>query len=327
MDKIRVGGQAVIEGVMMRAPKSLTVAVRKSDGSIKVKEDPVNSIAETFPILKKPLFRGVVILFESLVHGMSALTYSANEAAEEEDGDGDISPWMMGLTVVFSLAFGVFLFVVVPHLATAYMGKITPWDIGIESFWFHLIDGVIKVLIFIIYLMVISLMPDIKRVFMYHGAEHKSIFTYEAGDELTVENARKYDRQHPRCGTSFILIVLLVSIVVFAAIFPLMPELQGLSKLLKNLVYVFIKIPLLVPISGISYELIRLAGEKKDNRLLRAMSLPGVWLQHITTREPSDDQIEVALAALNTALMMEEGHNNTDGTPSRTNGSEHVQQA
>jgi len=317
----------VIEGVMMRAPKSLTVAVRKSDGSIKVKEDPVNSIAETFPILKKPLFRGVVILFESLIHGMQALTYSANEAAEEEDGEGDISPWMMALTIVFSLAFGVFLFVVLPHLATAYMDRIVSFEIGVESFWFHLIDGVIKVLIFVIYLMVISLMPDIRRVFMYHGAEHKSLYAYEAGDELTVDNARKYTTKHPRCGTSFILIVLLVSIVVFAAIFPLMPELQGLSKLLKNLVYVLIKIPLLVPIAGISYELIRLAGEKKDNPVLRAMSLPGVWLQHITTREPSDDQIEVALAALNTALLMEEEQNNGDGIPSRKDGTEHVQQA
>ena len=317
----------MIEGVMMRAPKSLTVAVRKSDGSIKVKEDPVNSIAETFPILKKPLFRGVVILFESLIHGMQALTYSANEAAEEEDGEGDISPWMMALTIVFSLAFGVFLFVVLPHLATAYMDRIVSFEIGVESFWFHLIDGVIKVLIFVIYLMVISLMPDIRRVFMYHGAEHKSLYAYEAGDELTVDNARKYTTKHPRCGTSFILIVLLVSIVVFAAIFPLMPELQGLSKLLKNLVYVLIKIPLLVPIAGISYELIRLAGEKKDNPVLRAMSLPGVWLQHITTREPSDDQIEVALAALNTALLMEEEQNNGDGIPSRKDGTEHVQQA
>jgi len=190
-----------------------------------------------------------------------------------------------------------------------------------------LIDGVIKVLIFVIYLMVISLMPDIRRVFMYHGAEHKSLYAYEAGDELTVDNARKYTTKHPRCGTSFILIVLLVSIVVFAAIFPLMPELQGLSKLLKNLVYVLIKIPLLVPIAGISYELIRLAGEKKDNPVLRAMSLPGVWLQHITTREPSDDQIEVALAALNTALLMEEEQNNGDGIPSRKDGTEHVQQA
>jgi uncharacterized protein YqhQ len=160
---------------------------------------------------------------------------------------------------------------------------------------------------------------------MYHGAEHKSIFAYEAGDELTVDNAKKYTTKHPRCGTSFILIVLLVSIVVFAALFPLMPELDNLSKILKNLVYVLIKIPLLVPIAGISYELIRLAGEKKDNPILRAMSLPGVWLQHITTREPSDDQIEVALAALNTALMMEKEQNIDAKAPSPANGLEHVQ--
>ena len=178
---------------------------------------------------------------------------------------------------------------------------------GVETLRFHIVDGIIKVAIFIIYLFSISIMPDIKRVFMCHGAEHKSIFTYEAGEELTVDNARKYSTMHPRCGTSFILIVLLISIILFAAIFPIMPKLPDVPKLARNLIYIAIKIPLLIPIAGISYELIKLAGDKKNNPILKLISLPGIWLQKITTKEPSDDQIEVALAALTQAVKIESG--------------------
>ncbi len=306
MKKIKIGGQAVIEGVMMRSERAFTVAVRKTDGSIKIKEDIINSLSEKYPILKKPLLRGVVVLFESLVLGMSALTYSANEAAEEET-EGELSPWVMATTIVFALAFGIFLFLVVPHIATVYVDQFLSWDMGVETLRFHIVDGIIKVAIFIIYLFSISIMPDIKRVFMYHGAEHKSIFTYEAGEELTVDNARKYPTMHPRCGTSFILIVLLISILLFAAIFPIMPKLPDIPKLAKNLIYISIKIPLLIPIAGISYELIKLAGDKRKNPILKFISLPGIWLQKITTKEPSDDQIEVALAALTQAVKIENG--------------------
>lgn len=310
MEKIKVGGQAVIEGVMMRSQKAMTVAVRKPDGTIKVKEEIITSLTEKFPILKKPFFRGVIVLIESMVFGIGALTYSANEAVEEEEtdknGSGEISPWMTALTVVVSIAFAVFLFVVIPHFVTLYIGDLLPVNMGVETFTFHLIDGILKVLIFLIYIASISLMPDIKRVFMYHGAEHKSIFTYEAGEELSVDNARKYSTFHPRCGTSFIIIVLLISIVIFAVTFPFLPALGGMHKILKNLIYILIKIPLLIPIAGLSYEIIRLAGEKRENKILKAISLPGILIQKITTREPTDDQVEVALAALSKAIFMEQ---------------------
>ncbi len=311
MNKVRVGGQAVIEGVMMRSQNTMTVAVRKPDGSIKVKEEFVSSLAERFPILKKPFFRGVVILIESMVYGIGALTFSANEAVEEEEktsdkgGGGEISPWMTAVTIIVSFAFAILLFVVVPHFATLYIGEILPVNMGIETFTFHLIDGILKVSVFLIYIISISLIPDIKRVFMYHGAEHKSIFTYEAGEELSVDNARKYSTFHPRCGTSFIILVLLISIVIFAVTFPFLPLFPDMNKILKNFIYILIKIPLLVPIAGISYEVIRLAGEKRDNVFLKAISIPGLWIQKITTREPTDDQVEVALAALTKAVDME----------------------
>jgi uncharacterized protein YqhQ len=305
MENVKVGGQAVIEGVMMRSQRTLAVAVRKTDGSIKIKEEIINSWAEKYPVLKKPFFRGIIVLFESLSLGISALTYSANEAAEEE-GEGELSSWMTALTIIFALSFGVFLFVIVPHLATAYLDLLFSLNMGVNSFAFHVVDGVIKVAIFVAYLLIISLLPDIKRVFMYHGAEHKSIFTFEAGEELTVKNTKKYSTHHPRCGTSFIIIVLLTSIFVFAAVFPLLPKLPSLSRFTRNIIYILIKIPLLLPIAGISYELIKLAGDKKNNIILKAFSLPGIWLQKITTKEPTDDQIEVAIAALSTTVTLEQ---------------------
>ena len=303
MEKIRVGGQAVIEGVMMRSENAMTVSVRKADGSIKTKEEYITPLSRRYPVLKKPLLRGVVVLFESLVHGISALTFSANEAAQGED-QASLSPWAMTLTIIVSLGLGVALFVVLPHFLTLAVGKGLSAPMGVNTLLFHLIDGLIKVAIFILYIVGISRMPDIRRVFMYHGAEHKSIFAFEAGEELTVQNARKYSTLHPRCGTSFIITVLLISILVFAAVFPFMPKLPGVPGLARNLIYVLIKIPLLLPIAGISYEFIRLAGDHTDNRIMVALSLPGIWLQKITTQEPSDDQIEVALTALSRSVQL-----------------------
>jgi uncharacterized protein YqhQ len=304
MEKIKVGGQAVIEGVMMRSRLALAVSVRKADGSIKTKEERIASVSERYPILKKPILRGVVILFESLVLGISALSFSAHEAAEEEV-PGGISTLAMAATIVLSLALGIVLFVVLPHVATVAAAKVFHASIGVASFSFHLIDGAIKVAVFVLYIAGISLMPDIRRVFMYHGAEHKSIFAFESGEELTVENARKYSTTHPRCGTSFIITVLLISIFLFAAVFPFMPKLPDLGLVTRNLVYILIKIALLVPIAGLSYELIRLSGEHRHNVFFAALSLPGVWLQKMTTREPTDDQIEVAIAALTKSIDIE----------------------
>ncbi len=304
MEKIKVGGQAVIEGVMMRSQNALAVSVRKSDGTIKTKGEEIVSLFEKHPILKKPVLRGVVVLFDSLARGISALTFSANEASEQEDTAG-LSPWAIAATIAVSLAFGVLLFVVLPHFLTVAVGKEFFVNMGIATVSFHLIDGAIKVAIFILYIVGISFMPDIRRVFMYHGAEHKSIFAFEAGDELTVENTKKYSTTHPRCGTSFIITVLLISIFVFAAVFPFMPKLPTLPGFMRNLVYILIKIPLLIPIAGISYEFIKLAGDHQDNRVLSALSMPGIWLQKMTTREPTDDQVEVAIAALTKSVEIE----------------------
>lgn len=303
IERLKVGGQAVIEGVMMRTESAVTVSVRKADGSIKTKEEYITPLSQRYPVLKKPILRGVVVLFESLAQGISALTFSANEAAEGEV-EAPLSPWAMTLTIIVSLGLGVALFVVLPHFLTVIIGKGLSTPMGVNTLSFHLVDGFIKVAVFILYIIAISFMPDIRRVFMYHGAEHKSIFAFEAGDDLTVQNARKYSTLHPRCGTSFVITVLLISIFIFAAVFPFMPKLHGLPGLVRNLVYVLIKIPLLLPISGISYEFIRLAGDRKDNRIITILSLPGIWLQKMTTREPSDDQIEVALTALSRSVQL-----------------------
>ncbi len=288
---------------MMRTESVVTVSVRKADGSIKTKEDYITPLAQRYPLLKKPMLRGVVVLFESLAQGISALTFSANEAAEGEV-QASISPWAMTLTIIASLGIGVVLFVVFPHFLTVIIGKGLSTPMGVDTLPFHLVDGFIKVAVFVLYILAISLMPDIRRVFMYHGAEHKSIFAFEAGDDLTVQNARKYSTLHPRCGTSFVITVLLISIFIFAAVFPFMPKLSGVPALVRNLIYVLVKIPLLLPIAGISYEFIRLAGDHKDNRIITALSLPGTWLQKMTTREPSDDQIEVALTALSRSIQL-----------------------
>ena len=206
--QIKVGGQAVIEGIMMRAPKTFTVVVRRPDGQLSVREDRWRSPMEKWPILKSPFLRGCIVLYEALFNGIQALTYSAQEALGEEEEK--LGPWALGGTIAFAIGGAMLLFVVVPHLATIGVGALFGVDLGVRSVWFHVIDGVIKVSIFVAYIALISLMKDIRRVFQYHGAEHKSIHAYERGDELTVENAKKYSTLHSRCGTAFILLVLML---------------------------------------------------------------------------------------------------------------------
>jgi uncharacterized protein YqhQ len=300
---IKVGGQAVIEGIMMRAPKTLTVVVRKPDGELSVREDRWYSPMERWPILKKPLLRGSIVLYEAMYNGIQALTYSAQEALDEEEEK--LSPWALGGTIALALGGAILLFVVIPHLATLGMGSLMGTDLGVRSVWFHVIDGVIKVSIFVGYILLISLMGEIRRVFQYHGAEHKSIHAYEKGEELTVENARKYPTLHARCGTAFLLLVLVLSIFLFTAVFPFLPAALLGNKILTNAFFILVKIILLIPIAGCSYEIMRL-GDRFDNPVLNFMLLPGLWLQKLTTREPSDDQIEVALVALRRTLEKEE---------------------
>jgi uncharacterized protein YqhQ len=302
---IKVGGQAVIEGVMMRAPKTFTVVVRKPNGTLAIRADQWNSPMDRWPMLKKPFLRGAIVLYEALLNGIQALTYSAQEALDEEETP--LSPLALGATIAFALGGAILLFVVIPHLATIGVGKLAGMDLDVRNIGFHIIDGVLKVSIFVAYVAMISLLKDIRRVFQYHGAEHKSIHAYECGEELTVENAKKYPCLHKRCGTAFLLLVLTLSIFLFTAVFPLLPKDAFGGKILTNTVYIFVKILLMVPIAGISYEMIRL-GERVDNIALRALLAPGIWLQKLTTREPQDDQIEVALEALRQTLEKERLH-------------------
>ncbi|MFH1057576.1 MAG: DUF1385 domain-containing protein [Pseudomonadota bacterium] len=301
MSEMTVGGQAVIEGVMMKAPRRLCVAVRRPSGAVVLKNDPFRPLSARWPFLAWPFLRGPVVLIETLVHGMQALSFSANQALEEEEGDSELSPWALGLTMLAAVAAGMGLFVAVPHLLSLWLGSFPALGYDENSLAFHLIDGVIKVAIFVAYLWIISLMRDIKRVFEYHGAEHKSIYCFEAGMPLTVENARAFSRLHPRCGTAFLLVVLAVSIAAFAMIFPLLPKFSP-QAWLNQVVQIGLKILLMLPIAGISYEVIRAAGKRGGQGVWGVLLWPGLQMQRLTTREPDDAQIEVALAALRAAV-------------------------
>ncbi|MBF0496743.1 MAG: DUF1385 domain-containing protein [Deltaproteobacteria bacterium] len=304
-NRLNVGGQAVIEGVMMRAPKSLAVAVRKPNGEIAVKKEPWKSISEKWSFLKLPFLRGTVVLLETLINGIQALTFSANQALEEEDISKEMTSWAIFISITSAMGLGLLLFLVLPHYLSGILLSSVGASSDVSSLSFHVVDGVIKVAFFIGYIWLISLWKDIRRVFEYHGAEHKSIYAYEAGEDLTVENARKYSTMHPRCGTSFIVIVIVLSIFIFSVTFPFLPKTAGASKLIMNLIYIVVKIFLMFPIAGIAYEFIKLSGRNSQHPLIRITSRPGLWVQKLTTREPSDDQIEIAIKALSTVLFME----------------------
>lgn len=296
MSKINIGGQAVIEGVMMRAPRSMAIAVRRPSGEIVVKKDQVVPLSERFPVIKLPIVRGAVALFSSLVIGITALNFSANEAmVEEEKADQakEISSWAMAGTMAVAFGFGILLFFILP----LYLTRLLTPVIGDSNIVFNLVDGVIRVAVFILYIIAISRMDDIQRVFQYHGAEHKSIFAFEAGDELTVENVRKYSCLHPRCGTSFLLIVMLVSIVIFSLIPKLWPFYLKAGS----------RIVLLPIIAGVSYELLKWSAKHDQLPLVKFLISPGLALQRLTTREPDDSQLEVAIRSMEEALEVNAG--------------------
>jgi uncharacterized protein YqhQ len=300
---IKIGGQAVIEGVMMRSPKAVVVAVRRPDGSIVTREERSISWTKRHRLLGWPVIRGGVVLIQTLIEGMRALSYSANQALEE--GDEEISPAAMAGTLVFAFALAIAFFVVLPHLATLWIGKLLGTALTVDQIAFHAIDGVIKLAFFLGYIVAISQWKDIRRVFEYHGAEHKSIFAYEAGKPLTVESAAPESTLHPRCGTAFILAVLVISIVAFAVLVPLLLP-AGLAPIQRNALAVLLKVVLMFPIAGLGYEVVRLAGKYPGNLVLRAVSAPGLLLQKLTTKPPDERQVEVALTALRRALEMEE---------------------
>lgn len=276
--KISIGGQAVIEGVMMRGPKYIATAVREPGGTIAIDKSLLTSVADKYPLLKKPMVRGVVALIESLVYGLKSLSYSAQVAGEEGE---ELSDKEIAMTMVFALVLGIGLFVILP----TYAAKAIHASI-VDPLLLNLLEGVLRLVIFFAYIFGISRMKEIQRVFEYHGAEHKTIFAYEAGLELTVENIRPYSRLHPRCGTNFLLIVMIVSILLFAFL--------GWPGLLERIISRVILLPV---VAGIAYEIIRFAGRSEQRWVCIAIK-PGLWLQNLTTREPSDDQIEVAVAAL-----------------------------
>lgn len=310
-EEVLVGGQAVIEGVMMRAPRTYAVAVRRADGRIEVKKDAVKKLSNRWNFLKLPVIRGFAVLIQSLVLGFRALNFSYEAALKDLKDGGDPKPYADGQKsggstlsmipmFIFALGLSVGLFILLPlYLTTfvrAHLTVVENWVV------FNLVDGLFRVTFFLAYLGAILLMKDVKRLFQYHGAEHKVVYTWEAKQELTVENARRQSRFHPRCGTSFLLFVMVVSILVFS-IFKF-----------KQFHLLFLSRVLLIPlIAGLSYELIRLSAKKIDPKnigasgsFFRLVTKPGLWLQRLTTQEPSDDQLDVAICALKEALALEE---------------------
>lgn len=282
------GGQAVIEGVMMRGRDYLAVAVRKTDGEIVVKKEPVGSVTKKLPFLKWPFLRGVVALCESFTIGLKALLFSADQFLEEEE-ESKLSPWESALMIGFALVMTVLLFIVLPLLGRTLVNRFLP-----GLFWGNLFESLLRFVILIAYIASVSFLKDIKRVFAYHGAEHKVINTFEAKKELTVANAMGFTTFHPRCGTSFLLYVVVVSAVVFSFL-----------KYDSVLIRLASRIVLLPVVAGISYEIIKFTGKHRNFFFWRWLTLPGIWLQRLTTREPDDSQIEVAIKAL-VAVLEEE---------------------
>jgi uncharacterized protein YqhQ len=286
-----IGGQAVLEGVMMRGPSNWSVAVRTPQGEIEQVSNTINSVMNRHRVFRLPVIRGVIALGESLAIGFRALAISANYAAREEGEDGDVRTELSRGQLLFAFAiaigFAIALFKVTPAL-------ITNW-LPIETTgWFVIVEGLIRVAIFIAYICLISLLPDLRRVFQYHGAEHKAINAYEAGEELDPQRVQSFSLIHPRCGTAFLLWVMVIAIFVFA--------------FLGQPVWYWLiasRILLLPVIAGIAYELIRFAGKHSGNRILMTLLAPGLWLQRLTTREPTLDQIEVSIRALREVLQLE----------------------
>jgi len=301
-----IGGQAVIEGVMMRGPKESAIAVRKPDGEIIVEKKANNSFVAKYKINKIPVIRGGFNFVESLVDGTKALMFSAEffdvEDEEEKKKKEEMSEDELKkkevkekksltaaiyFSVIIALVFSIGVFMILP---TFLVGLLRDYAGLTNNILTTAFEGIVRILIFLVYIIAVSKMEDIKRVFQYHGAEHKTIFCYEAGEELTVENVRKQKRLHPRCGTSFLILVMIISIILFSFI-------SWEDKIMR----IVIRLLLLPVVAGLSYELIKFAG-RHDGVIVRIISAPGMWLQKITTNEPDDSQIEVAIASMKAVL-------------------------
>lgn len=303
-----VGGQAVLEGVMMRSPHAWAIACRKPSGEVLLHSEPLERLSEKRPWMGWPVMRGVITLGHAMVLGYRALKFSANVALEElmpekaaeqssenggkkEEKKFEISTWVATINIVISLAFFVFMYKYLPLLATTELKKVSPMVSG--QIMFNLVDGIIRILLFLLFIWGVSLMRDIRRVYQYHGAEHKTVFAFENGDPLQTSAVQKYSTFHPRCGTSFLMTVMLISIAFYMAI----PVTTFWARFA-------VRVALLPVIAGVSYEIIRFAAKHRGS-LFSLMTAPGLWLQRITTQPPSDDQAECAIAALDQAMALE----------------------
>lgn len=311
--KTSVGGQALIEGVMMQGPRGVATAVRQEDGNILVEHHKFKHAREKVKFLGLPIIRGVVAFFESLILGYRMLMYSAEASGMEDMEDVEMSKFekwitdklgdkfmsiIMGIATVLGFLLAMVIFFYLPVLI---FNRLNAWTDSVLTPWQGTIEGLIKIIIFVVYIALVSRMKDIKRTFMYHGAEHKSIACYEAGLDLTVENTKKCTRFHPRCGTSFIFVMLIFSIIfstILSKIFPQIATVRILWMLLK-----LAFIPLLM---GFGYEFIKYAGTH-DNIIVKVLSAPGLWMQRLTTQEPDDEILEVGISALKAVITDDPG--------------------
>ncbi|MGM9565181.1 DUF1385 domain-containing protein [Evtepia sp.] len=309
-----IGGQALIEGILMRGPQKQAIVVRNQEGGLEVREEELKLIKDKHPILGVPFIRGVFNFLGSLVNGVKALMWSAEFYPEEEEeepsrfekwletrfGSEALMKWIIGVAVAAGIGFSILLFIILPTLATSALLYFFP-D---APMWLrNLLEGVVKLVIFFVYLVLCSRLKDIRRTFQYHGAEHKTIFCYERGLELTVENARKMPRHHPRCGTSFLFVVIVIAVLASCVVFAL----PGIRDVAANpLVRILLHLVLLPLIVSVTYELNRFIG-RHDNPVTRFLSAPGLWMQNFTTFEPDDSMLEVAIEALNRVLPEHKG--------------------
>jgi uncharacterized protein YqhQ len=294
-----VGGQAVLEGVMMRSPHAWGIAVRKPSGEITTHSEPLERLSEKHKWMGWPVVRGVITLGHAMTLGFRALRFSANAALDQLPSDDkgkklEISGWLAAVNIIISVGFFIFMYKFLPLLAATELKRVNP--IFAERIIFNLVDGAIRIALFLLFIWATSLLKDIRRVYQYHGAEHKTVFAFEAGDPLQTGAVQKYSTYHPRCGTSFLMTVMIISILIYT----LVPATTFWMRFVA-------RIALLPIIAGLSYEIIRFAAKHRGS-LFALMTAPGLWLQRITTQPPADDQVQCAITALDEAMALEKRH-------------------
>ena len=290
---ILVGGQAVIEGVMMRVPGAYATAVRDPEGKVHVDRHDFISISERSNLWKKPILRGMAGLFEAMKMGMATLQWSADIAIPEEK-DKEKKPIVEFLSSLFAICLAISLFMILPMWITTKL-----LDVEREAVAFNMVSGGFRICFFVVYLFLISLMKDVGRLFQYHGAEHRVVYNFESGKNINITNAQSFPTQHPRCGTSFMFIVLLSAIIVFSIIDTIVMSVTGHISLPIRLM---VHLPMIPFVAGVSYEIIKVTAKKGDSIIFRMLRAPGLWLQNITTRKPEDTMVEVAITALKEAF-------------------------